>query len=161
MASLYNSYALKADKRTFFFNSRLADRYYWDNLFPKFSNDFGDIVYLGSTVTYLSMQLALHLGFSEVYIIGVDHDYGELPKIFPPGKIKITEENIHLIKGLHANDNYYKVGDVIGVPFVELQDKAYAKARNEFDKNGIVIKNAGHEGKLEAFERIEFTSLFK
>ena len=161
MAALYNAYAFKADKKTYFFNSRYADRYFWDNLFPKFSNDFGDIVYLGSTITYIAMQLAFHLGFNEVYIIGVDHDYGELPKRFPPGKIKITEENIHLVKGLHANDNYYKVGDLIGVPYVELQDKAYARAREFYDKHGVVIKNAGIGGKLEAFERCDFNNLFR
>ena len=160
MASLYNAYAFKADDKTLFFNSRLADGFYWKNLFPMFSKDFGDLVYLGSTITYIGIQFAYHLGFDEVYIIGVDHDYGKLPELFPPGKINITEENIHLVKGIHLNDNYYKVGDVIGVPHVEYQDKAYAHARKIFDESNRKIFNAGLGGKLEAFTRVEFTTLF-
>jgi hypothetical protein len=160
MAAIYNAYAFKPDNHTVFFNARRADGYYWKNLSPMFSRDFSEIVYLGSTITYIAMQLAYHLGFQEVYIIGVDHDYGELTKLFPPGKIEITEKNIHLVKGLHLNDSYYKVGDLIGVPHVKYQNDAYQKAKEVFEKSGKVIKNAGVGGKLDIFDRCDFANLF-
>lgn len=134
MAAIYNAYAFKATKGTIFMNVRRADGVYWNELAPMFSEDFSNIVYLGSTVTYLAIQLAYHLGCDPVYIIGVDHNYGELPKLFPPGKITITEENIHLVQGVHFNKDYYKIGDQIGVPHVKYQEDAYSKAREIFEK---------------------------
>lgn len=160
LAALYNAYAFKACKDTVFMNVRLADGYYWDHLAPMFSTDFAHIVYLGSTVTYLAIQLAYHLGCNPVYLIGVDHNYGELPKRFPPGKITISEENYHLVRGLHFSGNYYKIGDQIGVPNVRYQEEAYTKARKVFEENRRKIFNAGLDSKLKVFEKVSFESLF-
>lgn len=124
-----------------------------------FSRDFADIVYLGSTVTYLCLQLAYHLGCDPVYIIGVDHNYGRLPELFPPGKITITEENIYLIQGLHFRNNYYKIGDQIGVPHIAYQEAAYGKAREEFEAAGRKIYNAGIDSKLDVFEKCDLLSI--
>ncbi len=42
---------------------------------PRFSHDVSDVVYAGQTVTFLNLQLAAYMGFSEIYLIGVDFDY--------------------------------------------------------------------------------------
>lgn len=159
LAALYNAYAFKACKDTLFMNVKGADSIYWNEEAPVFSKDFAHIVYLGSTITYIALQLAYFLGTDPVYLIGVDHDYGELPKLFPPGKIKITEDNIHMVQGLHFEKNYYKVGDQIGVPHVKYQEDAYAKAREEFEKSGRKILNAGKDSKLEIFEKCSFSDI--
>ena len=161
LAGIHNAYAFKADENTYFMYCRIGDKTYWDHLAPMFSEDFPNIVYLGSTVTYISLQLAFHLGCDPVYLIGVDHNYGELPKLFPPGKITITEENIHLVRGLHFDDDYYKVGDQIGVPNVKIQEDAYAKAREVYERHGRHIYNAGLNSKLEVFEKCNFDDLFQ
>ena len=162
LAALYNAYAFRADRRTLFFNApRMRGHlYYWEELYPQFSTDFAAIVHLGSTVTYIMLQLAYHLGCDPVYVIGLDHDYGELPKRFPPGKITITEENIELIRGLHFSNRYYKVGDQIGVPHVAMQEAAYARARETFEAGGRRILNASAHTALDVFERCDFNSLF-
>lgn len=160
LAALHNAYAFKACRNTVFMNCRLADKYYWDELAPMFSEDFANLVNLGSTVTYLALQLAFHLGCSPVYLIGVDHDYGKLPELFPPGKIEITEENIHMVRGLHFDRNYYKLGDQIGVPNFSYMEDAYLKAREVFEMHGKKILNAGKGSKLEVFERCTYESLF-
>ena len=41
---------------------------------------------------------------------------------FSPGKIEITNENFLMVKGLTYNE-YYKGGDIIGVPYVEAQKR--------------------------------------
>lgn len=161
MAAIYNAYALGADENTLFFNARRADPNYWDNLHPEFSREFEHIVYLGSTVTYISLQLAFHLGCDPVYVIGVDHSYGKLGEKFPPGKLKITEENFDLVQQCHFDKNYYKIGQTIGVPNVSLQNKAYEKAREVFGENKRRIYNAGKNSMLEAFERVEYMDLFR
>lgn len=160
LAAIYNAYAFRACPNTVFMNVRRADKYYWDVIAPMFSTDFANIVYLGSTVTYLALQLAYHLGCNPVYLIGVDHDFGELPKLFPPGKITITEENIDLVRGLHFDEHYYKIGDQIGVPHVKYQEAAYVKAREVFEAHGRRILNAGVDSKLDVFETCSFESLF-
>ncbi len=163
LAAIYNSYAFPADKNTlFFYAPRMKDNaYYWTQLYPQFSRDFAVVAHLGGSVTYLMIQLAYHLGCDPVYLAGVDHNYGELPKVFPPGKITITEENIHLIRGLHFNDRYYKVGDRIGVPWMEAQERAYELARETFEGEDRRIINAGIDSKLEIFEKCDFGSIFE
>lgn len=160
LSGIYNAYAFKPNKNTLFMNVRRADSYYWKNLAPMFSCDFSEIVYLGSTVTYLAMQLAFHLGCNPVYLIGVDHDYGVLPEIFPPGKITIDETNIHKVRGIHFDDNYYKIGDQIGVPHILYQEQAYREARRVYKAHGRELINAGIDSKLEIFKRCDFNSLF-
>lgn len=162
MAALYNAYAFKPDKRTIFFNApRMRGQlYYWKDLYPQFSTDFASIVHLGSTVTYIMLQLAYHLGCDPVYLVGLDHDYGELPRLFPPGKITITEENIELIRGLHFSNQYYKLGDQIGVPDVVMQEAAYTRAREVFEADGRRVINASAHTALEVFDRCEFEGLF-
>jgi hypothetical protein len=128
-------------------------------IYPQFSEDFAAIAHIGYTVTYIIMQLAFHLGFSEIYLIGIDHDYGQLPKLFPPGKIKITNENYELVKKCHFDENYYRIGDVIGVPWVEKQNMAYQKAREVFERNNIIIKNAGIDSKLETFDKVNLSEI--
>ncbi|HOC70472.1 MAG TPA: DUF115 domain-containing protein [Candidatus Hydrogenedentes bacterium] len=162
MAAIYNAYAFKADSKTIFFNApRMRGQlYYWKDLYPQFSTDFAAIVHLGSTITHIMLQLAYHLGCDPVYIIGLDHDYGDLPRLFPPGKITITEENLKLVRGLHFSDKYYKIGDQIGVPFVKEQEQAYTRAREIFEADNRCIYNASTHTKLDVFERCDFESLF-
>lgn len=162
LAALYNAYAFKADRQTIFFNAprMRGQRYYWEELYPQFSKDFAAIVHLGSTITYIMLQLAYHLGCNPVYLIGLDHDYGELPKLFEPGKITITEENVAMIRGLHFSDTYYQVGDQIGVPDVARQEAAYAEGRKAFEDDGRQVFNASAHTALDVFERCDFDALF-
>lgn len=162
LAAIYNGYAFKSDQRTLFFNApRMRGQlYYWEELYPQFSTDFAAIVHLGSTVTYIMLQLAYHLGCNPVYLVGLDHDYGELPALFPPGKITVTEENIDQIRGLHFSNTYYQVGDQIGVPDVARQEAAYARAREAFEADGRQVFNASAHTALDVFERCDFEGLF-
>lgn len=114
------------------------------------------------------LQLAYFLGCNEVYILGLDHDYGQLPELFPPGKISITKENYHLVQDCHFDKNYYKIGDVIGVPYVEKQEQAYKMALDEFLKDNRKIVNANFNSKLQVFPKVpkdfnlsEFLNRFK
>lgn len=161
LASIYNAYAFEADESTLFFNARRADGYYWKKLHPMFSTQFEHIVFLGSTVTYIGLQLAFHLGFQNVYLIGVDNSYGKLSELFPPGKIRITEENYHIVQQCHFSKNYYKIGDQLGVPNTKLQNEAYAEADRVFKEFGRNVYNAGVDSKLDVFEKVDYTSLFK
>jgi hypothetical protein len=160
LVSIYNAYAFQADRKTTFFNARLGTSEYWNSIAPAFSTDFGDIVYLGSTITYVALQWAFHLGCDPVYLLGVDHDYGELSELFPPGKLKVTEENYSLVQKCHFEKDYYQLGDEIGVPNLELQHDAYRKAREVYETHGRKIYNANPKSKLDVFDKCEYNSIF-
>ncbi len=115
---------------------------------------------IGSTITYIALQLAFHLGFDHVYLIGIDHNYGKLSELFPPGKITISKENIHLVNKCHFDKNYYKIGDQIGVPHVKLQNEAYMKADEVFKQHSKCVYNAGIDSQLNVFDKISYNSLF-
>lgn len=160
LVALSNAYCIKESPETIFFNEKFPGDKVTRPFFPRFSEDFASVAYLGGTVSFVMMQWACYLGFDEIYVIGVDHNYGELPKLFPPGKIKISEENVDQIQQLHFSKGYYKVGDVMGVPDVEFQESSYSLANDHISNSGKKIRNAGLESKLDAFEKVDFKSLF-
>ena len=74
--------------------------------------------------------------------------------------ITITEKNIHLVRGVHFDDNYYKIGDQMGVPNVKIQEAAYQKSKEVFEEEGREIFNAGVDSKLDIYERCDYDQLF-
>ena len=161
IAAIYNAHGIARPwNDLLFMNARLADEAYWTDPGIQFSRDFSHSVYLGSTISYIALQLAYHLGCDPVYLIGVDMDYGPLAEQFPPGKIHVSEENIDLVNQAHFTKDYYQVGDVIGIPNFDLQNQAFGVARTAFEDAGRHIYNAGIGGKLDVFDRVDFHSLF-
>lgn len=111
-----------------------------------FSEDITNGIYGGSTVIYITIQLAIYMGFKNIYIIGADCEYrGD-------GK----EEHNHFISGYIDSNNTTKPYKLA----VEQIFKDYQNAKNYADKHGIKIYNATRGGKLEVFERVDFDSLF-
>ncbi|MCH6255227.1 DUF115 domain-containing protein [Puniceicoccaceae bacterium K14] len=160
---LRSSYCIKPREDTIFCNlekeSYPSHRRYRE-LYPLFSEDFASTVYLGSTVTYFNLQLAFHLGCDSVYLIGLDHDYGEVVEKLPPGKVKITPEVYEMIKDSHFAPGYHKIGGYIGVPYVKYQEQAFKKAKSVFAMRGRKVYNASAHSKLDVFERVDYASLF-
>lgn len=117
---------------------------FYETEMPPFSFDASEKIVQGMTVSYESLQLAVYMGFSEIYYLGVDFDYS---------RKMITGEN-------HFTNNYFKKGEVY-TPFKgEKQLLAYKKAELISRDNGFRIYNATRGGKLEVFDRVDFDSLF-
>lgn len=111
---------------------------------PPFSDDFSKGTYEGFSVTYTCMQFAVYAGFSEIYLIGCDHNYPDA---------KHSSDNNHFVKdydGKSKAGHYYK----------ERVELAFLAAKRYADAHGIKIYNATRGGKLEIFERADFDSLF-
>ena len=163
--ALYNAYCVKPDKDTLFFNPAPYFHYYFDEVFPQFSTDFSSIVYGGSTIIYQMLQLAYHLGFSKVYLIGVDFSWPEeFLKLKKKGErfysLRITSDNIHIVKKCHENSNYYSVGDTIGIPWMEGHIASYKISKKYFENDNRSIFNAGVNSKLDVFPKVDYNSLF-
>lgn len=134
--------------------SKKPNQYFVTGSFnPCFYNDatmpFGN----GNTVTYSCIQLAYCLGFSEIYIIGKDHNFNVTGKAGTGVEVKGDDQN-HFIK------NYFQKGQKWDIPDFEVEEYAYSIAKKELEKNGVKIYNATIGGKLEVFERVDFYSLF-
>lgn len=161
IAALYNAHGIARPWHDLLFmNARLADEHYWDEMGVQFSPDFPNVVYLGSSIVYIALQFAYHLGASEIYLVGVDMDYGALSEKFPPGKLEITAENYDLVQQAHFNPKYYQIGDVIGVPNTDLQTRAMTVAREFLTAHDTGVFNATRGGALEVFERVRYEDLF-
>lgn len=144
-----------------FFNFKLRNKFSKSSnqqfILGKFSQSFAtgisDAYGNGKSVTYTAIQLAYHMGFEEVYIIGKDHSYNTSQKAGVGIKSSGNEDN-HFIKG------YYKKGQNWDAPDFAGEEIAYKIARNEFEKKGKIIKDATINGKLNIFEKVDFFKLF-
>lgn len=50
-----------------------------------FSEDAAQVIYMGGTITYINMQLAKHMGFKRLLLVGMDHKYANTVKGGRPG----------------------------------------------------------------------------
>lgn len=108
-----------------------------------FSNKVEQKVYGGygnmGTVTYVCIQLAVYLGFSEIYLLGVDCNY-----------VRGSKNNHFIAEEIEDNRNHRE----------DAMIKAYEYAKVYADSHGIKIYNATRGGMLEVFERVDFDGLF-
>ena len=108
-------------------------RLYSAKYFAKFSNNAYARVYDGFSITFSIMQIAVYMGFDEIYLIGADCNY--------------LGQKQHFIESGHYDINANTAGDrMIG---------AYVSAKKYADNHGILIYNATRGGCLEIFTRIK------
>lgn len=126
---------------------RIKQELYADK--QKFSTDILECTYHGFTVTYTSIQMAVYMGFKEIYLIGMDHSYSYE---------KTADGNI--IKNPGVKDHFSENDKVASTPQLFRNEEAYSAAREYCDSHGVKICNATRGGKLEIFERVNFDELF-
>ena len=115
-----------------------------------FSNDVSKYIQAASTVTYTMIQLAAYMGYSEIYLIGMDHTYANVTN--DKGQI-IKKNNVKN----HAFEDETPNEVVANIAYMEL---AYSVAREYCESHGIKIYNATIGGELEVFKRTDFWNLF-
>ena len=121
--------------------------YYVVNLFNYSKTDISEDLskYFGwaCTVTFSAIQLAIYMGFSEIYLLGVDFSYPYYRDA--KGRKHFTgDAESHFAGGAYKWTNYMvKVTN----------ENGYNSAREYCDSHNILIKNLTRGGKLEAFER--------
>lgn len=108
----------------------------FENELPKFSTDAENGFFEGWTVTYFNLQLAVYMGFKEIYLLGIDHFY--------------TGD---------GNDHFSKNDVCTNTPQLDKSTCAYKKANEFAQSNGIKIFNATRGGHLEVFERVNIDDL--
>jgi hypothetical protein len=153
----YRKYIPESESTYFF---KMNHGYYQDGNpyfgVPRFSTNAFDEVFCGQTVTYINLQLAHYLGFTQVYLIGMDFHY------------VIPEEHRrdgHLILSTtddpnHFHKDYFGAGKTWKDPKLDRVAANYRLAKLSFESSGRRVYNATIGGKLEIFDRVDYPSLF-
>jgi hypothetical protein len=111
----------------------------------KFARDVSMSVWQGATVTNVAIQLAYHMGFKSVALIGCDHNFAEK-----------GPANLTAIKGnesSHFDPNYFPAGVKWQLPDLVTSEYGYHLAQGTFLATNRQIYNCTDGGKLEIFER--------
>jgi hypothetical protein len=118
-----------------------------------------DLPYCGinKTVVNGAIQVAAFLGFTEIYLLGVDMTFAD-QKV---KKINSRNWEADEHDPNHFDPRYFGKGHKYHNPTVHEMLEKFDEARNFFEKRDVQIYNAGYGGKLEAFKRVNFDSLFK
>jgi len=111
-----------------------------------FARDCSISVNQGYTVTYVAMQLAFHMGFRIVALVGCDHYFKQ--------KGRANKSVISLGSDPdHFDPNYFAKGQKWQLPDISGSELHYQIAKDTFEKYGKKIVNCTEGGKLEIFER--------
>jgi hypothetical protein len=120
---------------------------------PRFTTDARQRLWEGATVTYVALQLAYHMGFSQVILIGVDHSYSTKGK---PNTTVISQGD----DPNHFAGNYFGKGFRWQLPDLDTNEQAYAMARRAYADAGREVLDATIGGKLKIFPKVEYDTLF-
>lgn len=139
-------YKFVSDVNTFYANELLGDYYQFHcitsplSVMPNIPEDIENKINAGVTVTFVALQIAMYMGFKEIYLLGVDCNYMKRSKqnyFFEDEVIDNKDHNVHSM----------------------ILD--YQAVRKYAEKKGIKIFNATRGGALEVFPRVDFDSLFE
>lgn len=117
-----------------------------------FSSNCAAGIHAGSTVVYSAMQMAAYMGVSEIYLLGVDHNFNK--SVNNKGEIIIDPS----VKDYFCKD-YNADKEDLYIPNTENSTQTYLDAKYHLDQMGVKVFNATRGGKLEVFERVDFDRL--
>ena len=120
---------------------------------PRFSTDVRGRVWEGATVTYVTMQLAFHMGIEQAILIGVDHNYTTTG--IPNTTITSEGDDPN-----HFDARYFGKGFRWQLPDLETSEIAYRMARRAYERAGRQIVDATVGGKLTIFPKADYNALF-
>lgn len=147
MAQNYDS--IRENNSCPLFVSDVKFYYYWEkeeNEYPfydiqeqlYFSDDIVRGCSCGASVSYTAIQICAYMGFSEIYLLGMDCSNWQE----------------------HFDERYWNEDEAFREPDEVKIFRAYKIAEQYSGNHGFRIWNATRGGKLEVFRRVDFDSLF-
>jgi hypothetical protein len=120
---------------------------------PRFARDARGRLWEGATVTYVALQLAFHLGFQQVILVGVDHQFATQGEA---NKTVVSDGD----DPNHFSPGYFGRGFRWQLPDLATSEIAYTMARDAYARAGREVLDATVGGHLRVFPKVEFASLF-
>jgi hypothetical protein len=114
---------------------------------PRFSCDASQGMWEGATVTYVAMQVAYYMGFTQVVLVGVDHRFAVTGT--PNQVVESTGPDAS-----HFDPRYFAKGFKWQLPDLERSELAYGLARRQFEKDGRRIVDSTVGGALTVFPKM-------
>ena len=112
--------------------------------YPKFTEDFSKCAYISNSIVYDgALQMAVYMGFSNIYLIGADCT------------VEATQKKQHFIEDYEDD----KISKSYGLDIPQIL-KGYESAKKYCRQHGINLYNATRGGSLDVLERVDFDSLF-
>jgi hypothetical protein len=129
--------------------------YHLDTQSPlaRYCHDISLGVHEGWTVTYVALQIAYHLGFSEAVIIGMDHRYEYSGAPNEARRLDGPDPN-------HFSPDYFGGGQTWDNPDLANSEESYRIARAEYEKDGRRIIDATLDGACTIFEKADYRQIF-
>ncbi len=120
---------------------------------PRFSGDATGRLWEGATVTFVAMQLAYFMGFKQVILIGVDHNFTTTGT--PNTTVISTGDDPN-----HFHPGYFGKGFRWQLPDLETSEISYRMAKNAYEKDGREILDATVGGKLTVFPKADYETIW-
>lgn len=95
------------------------------------------------SVLHAAIQIAIYMGYSTIYLIGVDHNY---PVVY--------DENWNIVNCNCEKAHFYSQQNA-SLANIELMTKGFAYLKDFAESEGVKIYNATRGGRLEVFERCD------
>jgi hypothetical protein len=113
-----------------------------------FCPDLTGPVNVGSTVTFVTMQIAYYMGFNNVFLIGVDH------RFLTNGAA--NEQQLLVGKDVNHFDPDYFGNKEWQLPDMRGSELSYSLAKCFYERNGRNIYDATVDGKLQIFSKLSY-----
>ena len=107
----------------------------------------------GFTVTSVCLQIAYHLGFEEVIVIGMDHRYQHSGT--PNQQLVMETQDPN-----HFDPNYFAPGEHWDAPDLTQSEVSYQAARAAFEAAGRKVIDATVNGACKVFEKADYRDIF-
>ncbi|MBX0331027.1 DUF115 domain-containing protein [Oscillochloris sp. ZM17-4] len=120
----------------------------------KFARDCAISIFQGATVTFVAMQLAFHMGFRQVALVGCDHSFSAKG---PANMTVVSGER----DSDHFDPNYFAGGVRWQLPDMARSEFSYAMAREAFAESGGRIVNCTVGGRLEIYPRMDLAAFLR
>jgi len=114
----------------------------------KFAQDCSMSTNYGGTVTFVAIQLAFHMGFQHVALIGCDHNFA----VKGPANLTVTSGDAD---NSHFDPRYFSGGVKWQLPDLPSSEFSYSMSKEAYEYSGRNLFNATDGGNLEIFPRIE------
>lgn len=120
----------------------------------RFSTDAAKGIFPAASVTTEMIQFAYYMGFSAIYLIGVDFSYAVTQRL-DRQTYSYQGENNYFVS------DYLKPGEVADMPNINANLLGFRAAKRAIEANHRKICNATRGGKLEVFERADLDMLLE
>lgn len=118
-----------------------------------FSGEATHRLFEGHTVTFVALQLAYFMGFTDVILVGVDHNF----KTKGQANLAVTSEGDD---PNHFAPDYFGKGFRWQLPDLEGSERSYQLAKAAFETAGHQVRDATVGGKLIIFPKVNYPDLF-